>query len=492
MTTSGGQSYSASLTLLIDRLEQIPSLRDPASRRLCLDLMIDHLGFSLAVDEFPTTRAHLIAIVQACRRQHPRALNAFMDAVEQMEPGSLPVQRARGAVEDMTALDLVAEDDRQELLTLLNENPNDRLADFVRAAAGPAAALVADEQYPAEALATLERLNAGPDDVPPLLIFVEHLAACLDDLRAERLRQWNDRQAARAGLTGRLRQIRQGHMREPTPLREAVAYLVIRIEPDHLDDDRYSVTHWRQNNPDEWRPRRGETISGDLVAVQAHVAALVDEAESGWARLAKTIRLEFVLPYSLINLPVDQWEMVTDSAIPRTLGVHYQLVVRSLDRARSPTWHREWRRRWEALDKAAGESGSFEEHWLWSDGVKQRQLTALDAKLAVSKDVVSLVLRSVPDADEPGEVMIGLRAGVPVMLWSRTDGGRSAFEAKVKEMRDALPKLVESMQLLRSEAKQSARPDGHVGSRTTLLWDDPNRPVEPVDPPGAPVEEVSA
>jgi hypothetical protein len=24
-----------------------------------------------------------------------------------------------------------------------------------------------------------------------------------------------------------------------------------------------------------------------------------------------------------------------------------------------------------------------------------------------------------------------------------------------------------------------------------LLWDDPHRPVEPVDPPGAPTEEVS-
>jgi hypothetical protein len=478
--------------LLVDRLEQIPFLRNPASRRLCLDLMIDSLGFNLVVDDFPAARAHLIAIVLACRRQHPRALHAFMDAVEQMEPHSIPVQQARGVVEDMTALDLVTEGDRQELLTLLDDAPHDRLADFVRSAAGPAAALVADEQHPVDALAALERLNAGPDGVPPLLIFVEYLAACVESYRAEKLHRWNDRQAASAGLTSKLQQIRHGQMRDPTPMREAVAYLVIRIEPDLLDEDRYSVTHWRQNNPDEWRPRRGDTIRGDLAEVQAHVSTLVDEAESGWARLAKTIRIEFVLPYSLINLPVDQWELDTDSPVPRALGVHYQLVVRSLDRARSPKWHREWRRRWEALNTAAGQSGSFEDRWLWSDGAKPRQLTTLDAKLAVSRDVVSLVLRSVPNSDQRGEVMIGLRAGVPVMLWSRTDGGRPAFEAKIKELRDALPELIESLQLLRSEAKQVARPDGHVGSRITLLWDDPRRPVEPVDPPGVPIEEVSA
>ncbi|MGB3441510.1 MAG: hypothetical protein WBA97_22410 [Actinophytocola sp.] len=490
MTASGGQSYSASLTLLIDRLEQIPSLRDPASRRLCLDLMVDRIGFSLVVEEFPSTRTHLIAIVQACRR-HPRALGAFMDAVEQMEPNSIPVQQARGAVDDMTALELVGEDDRKELLTFLEEDPSDRLTDFVRAAAGPAAVLVADEQYPAEALATLEQLNAGPDEVPPLLFFVELLAAYLDDHRGERLRGWNDRQAGRAGLTDQLRKIRQSQLREPTPLREAIAYIVIRIEPDHLDGDLFSVTHWRQNNPDEWRPQRGGTVTGDLTVVRQYVSSLVDDAESGWARLAKTIRIEFVLPFSLISLPVDQWEVDVDSPVPRTLGVHYQLVVRSLDRARSPKWHREWRRRWEALTTASDESGTFEEHWLWSDVAKARQLTALDAKLAVSKDVVALVLRSAPDEEQPGEVVVGLRAGVPVMLWSRTDGGRAAFEAKFKELRDALPKLIESLQLVRSEAKQTARPNGHVGSRTTLLWDDPDRPVEPVDPPGAPTEEVS-
>ncbi len=262
---------------------------------------------------------------------------------------------------------------------------------------------------------------------------------------------------------------------------------MIRIEPDLLEPDLFTVAHWRQNDPEEWCPRRSESFTGDLDAVRAHVAVLVAEAETGWARKARDIRVEFLLPYSLLNLPVDQWDLEPDSRLPRPLGLHYQVVVRSLDRARSSRWHREWRQRWDMLKRAQ----SYEQHWLWSEGARPRQLTQLDAKLAVRKDVVSLVLRSVPNGAEPGEVMVGVRTGIPVMLWNRADSGRSAFEAEVKALRDALPELVERLRTLRGKAKLTAR-ESHVGNRVSLLWDDPDRPVEPQDPPAAPVEEVPA
>jgi hypothetical protein len=492
LTSWNGSDYPSSLGFLIDCLEQIPALRDPASRRLCLDLLVDHLGMPLVVEDLPTTRAHLIGIVQACRRQHPRALSAFVDAIEQMEPGSIPVQRARSAVEDMAALDLVTEYDRRELLTLLGENPSARLAEFVRAAAGPAAELGSAEHRPSDALATLERMNAHPDGVPPLLLFVEYLAAASAEQRAEGLRAWNDRQAERMGLTGKITAVRLAQVPEPAAAEEVVACLVIRLEPDLLEPDTLVAVHWRHNDPAGWRPRRGEPFTGDLDAVRAHVAELVVAAETGWAKDAAAIRVEFLLPYPLLNLPVDQWDLEAGSALPRPLGLHYQVVVRSLDRARSPRWHREWRRRWDLLKQVPAGLTTPEDHWLWSDGAKRRQLTALDAKLAEQKKVVSLVLRSVPDGADPGEVVVGVRSGVPVMLWQRTESARSAFEAEVKSLREVLPELVEHLRLLRSRARQAARPDSHVGSRVSLLWDDPERPVEPLDPPAAPIEEVPA
>jgi hypothetical protein len=473
-------------------LEQIPSLRDPASRRLCLDLLVSNLGVGLVVDELPTTRAHLIGIVQACRRQHPRALNAFIDVVEQMEPGSIPVQRARAALEDMTALDLIAEHDRRELLTLVGEGPGDQLARLVRLAAGPVADLMPAEQHPVEAVAALERMNARADGVPPLLVFVELLASCVDDQRADQLRRWNYRQAERMGLTEKLRAVLLEPVAEPATPQNVMAYLVIRIEPDLLDPKLFTVVHWRQHDPAEWRPRRGEPFTGPLEGVRTRVADLVAEAETGWANNASAIRIEFLLPYALLNLPVDQWDLEAESALPRPLGLHYQVVIRSLERARSPKWHREWRRRWELLKQLPAGRPTPAEHWLWSDGTKPRQLTALDAKLAERREVVSLVLSSVPDGAEPGEVTVGVRSGVPVMIWQRAESGRAAFEAEVKAMCELLAEIVENLRLLRSKARQSARPASHAGSRISLLWDDPDRPVEPLDPPAAPTEEVPA
>lgn len=483
-------NYSSSLTLLVDRLEQIPTLRHPSNLRLCLDLLRENLGRNLAVDDYSPGRAQLFGIVQECRRQH--ALSAFIDVIEQLEPGSIPVRLARAAFEDMTALDLVTDHERQELLSLLNENHKEKLTEFVRAAAGPAAGLVGDDQYPEEALATLEQLNAGPDGLPPLLVFVERLATAFGGHLAEQLRLWNDRQATRFALTQPLQDMRRALSTGPPRQRESTAYLVIRIERDHLDTSQYSVTHWQQNDPNAWRPRCGGTITGDIDAVEARVSALVNEAESNWAKSATAIKIEFALPFSLLNLPVDQWSLDIDSAIPRPLGLHYQVVVRSLDRARSPQWHREWRRRWETLKQMRFDETGFEEYWLWSDGARRHQLSALDATLAVRKDVLALVLRSVPHNVKPGEVLVAIRTGVPIMLWSRTDSGRPAFENEVRALQDVLPALVEKLRLLRGKARREPRPNTHIGSRISLLWDDPDRPVEPVDPPTAPVEEISA
>jgi len=494
VTTWNGADYSSSLTVLIGCLEQIPCLRDPNSRRLCLDLLASRLGVELVIDELPTMRTHLIGIVQACRRQHPRALYIFIDVIEQMEPGSLPVRRARTVVENMAVLELVPEHDRRELLALLEGCPGERIHESMRLAAGPTFDLMPDEQRPADVLAVLERMNARPDGVPPLLLFVEYLAAYFNDQRAELLRQWNDRQAEWMGLTDKVRAERlREEVTRPTAPKDVDACLVIRIEPDLLDPDIFTATHWRQSDPYEWRPRRGESTSGDLAAIRLHVAELVTQAEVSWGKDARTIQIEFLLPFSLLSVPVDQWDLEKEGTLPRPLGLHYQVVVRSLERARSPQWHREWRRRWSLLKQLSAGKPTPEEYWMWSSGgTKTRHLTVLDAKLAISKEVVSLVLRSAPKENDPGEITVGLRTGVPVMLWLRADSNRSAFEQEVKAMSEALPELVENLRKLRSRARQAARPDGHVGSRISLLWDDPDRPVEPAGPPAAPAEEVPA
>src|SRR5437763_5803481 len=149
---SDGSAPHGSLNLLVDCLEQVPSLGDLGTRRLCLELLAEH-GVTLVVDEFGTARRHLFGILIACRRQQPWALSAFLDVVEQLEPGSVPVQRARAVVREMTALDLMAEPECRELVAALHRIPGDRLAEFVRAAAGQTAEMSSLQYYPAVAAA---------------------------------------------------------------------------------------------------------------------------------------------------------------------------------------------------------------------------------------------------------------------------------------------------------------------------------------------------
>ncbi|MFI6024131.1 VMAP-C domain-containing protein [Amycolatopsis magusensis] len=484
--------------VLVDCLEQVQVLRDADGRRLCLELLNETLGISLQVQESDYTRRHLFSILLACRRQHPRAMWALIEVLERLEPGAHPVRRARRLLEDMAALELVPNRERERLLDLLTGALGPHVTTIVRDAAGNAAPeLPMDDHEPDELLVLLEQLNARPDGIPPLLAFVEFLASYLEDHRRDQLQAWCNRQADRMGLTDELLLLRRDRRDVTLAIEntELLAYLVIRLERDPLGGEVFTLTPWRQLDPHRWQPRQGTSFTGDLAGIQRQVASLVEDAESTWAKEASAIIVEFLLPFELLNLPVDQWDLEQDSGLPRPLGPHYQVVVRSLDRARTRKWHREWRRRW-ALLKALEDTAEPEvdRAWFWSEAARARALSRLEAKLSIRQDVLSLVLRSRPDeSTERSEVLVGLRTGVPVMIWQRSDGARPVFEKAVRDMLDGLCSLRERTRMLRSAAEQSARPPGHVGSRITLLWDDPERLVEPVDLPGnGNDEEVSA
>lgn len=122
MAARSRSNFPSTFSLLIDRLSEVSSLRDPASRRLCLELLTEHLGAELYVEDFTAVRLHLISIVQACRRHHPQALSAFITVVEQIEPDSLPVQQARTVVDCITAADLTAISTKKDLRSLLKRS----------------------------------------------------------------------------------------------------------------------------------------------------------------------------------------------------------------------------------------------------------------------------------------------------------------------------------------------------------------------------------
>ncbi|HWO62233.1 MAG TPA: hypothetical protein VNO31_19615 [Umezawaea sp.] len=484
----------ASLWILVDALEQVHVLRDPYSRTLCLDVLAVRLGFSLQAPVHLTTRSHLFSIVLACD-QHRSGLDTLIEVLEKMEPGSAAVRRAAQVLESMRAADLLADRDRERLVELFSRTTCTRVAELCRAAAGPAAAEPPEEpQELTAALAYLERLNARSDGVPPVVVFVELLAGALDEPLSDQYREWNDQQARKLGVVDQLMSMRHQAVEPRQHDRRVEACLVLRIERHGFDRNVFVLTDWRQAHPTGWYPQRGDDFVGTLAEIEAQVADLVEEAEAQWARHAASIRVEFLLPHELLNLPVDQWKLEASTDLPQPLGLRYQVVLRSLERARTHRWHREWRHRWAKLRSSQDHTvnGTPMTHWC---SAKTRDLSELEALLVLREELVSLVLSAPPPPAPPttvDEVVVGLRNGLPVMIWHRDDGSHRPFDAAVRPLLRGLGELPERVRQLRGRAPGANRSTGRIGGHVSLLWDDPDRPVEPVELPTAPCKEVPA
>ncbi|WNV88742.1 effector-associated domain 2-containing protein [Umezawaea sp. Da 62-37] len=478
--------------ILVDALEQVQVLRDPNGRMLCLDLLADRLGFSLQAQVLPTTRQHLFSIVLACRR-HRSGLAALLDVLDQMEPGSEAVRRAYHVLDGMRAADLLADRERERLLDVFSHVTCSHVAALCRTAAGLAAPEPSEEPRDlVDALVYLEQLNARSDGIPPVVVFVEHLARHLDGPSSDQLKEWNDQQARKLGVIDQLRSVRHQAVDVVLHHEHVEACLVLRIERYGIERNVYVLTDWRQIDPTGWYPQRGEDFTGTLAEIEAQVAELVEEAEVYWARHAALIRIEFLLPHELLNLPVDQWKLEASTDLPQPLGLRYQVVLRSLERARTHRWHRNWRHRWAKLHSDQGQSsnGRPMTHWCSS---RTRDLRGLEALLIVRDELVSLVLSAPPPAAQAAvvdEVVIGLRNGLPVIIWHRDDGSHRPFDAAVRPLLNGLGDLPERVRQLRGRAPGAARSTGRIGGHVSLIWDDPDRPVEPVELPMAPCKEV--
>lgn len=487
-------SLSESLRPLVDILEQEPFLHDHAGVSLYLALLADQLGEPLELPEYAEPRQLLYALVFACA-QIPGGLRALADVLRVLNPESRHAVAARDLAAELEVMDFVAPGQREQLLTMLAGSDRQRLAATYRAAAAPYALELRPGVDDARHIVSrLEQMNTAPDGVPPLLTFVELVAAESEPAVAAGLREWSGSVARRLGLAERLREIRQRAAEQASSVPGmAEAYLIIKVEADALDDDHFHVRTWKQLGA-PWQPEPGEDFTGDLAAVQRHVTDVLADAEAGWAEDAEIIRLEFLLPRELLTLPVDQWPAGVEENPPRPLGLQYQVVVRSLDRMQAKKWHRRWRQRWATLSGSrlevprtavlpSGEPDRMPgaaELVIRTGSPGPAELRRLDATLAAHHQPLLVLERPLSrmSGDRPDEVSVGLRAGVPLMLWQRDERFAEEFESVLGELLAPDRDLRESARMLRIEAFRAEDPESHVGSHITLLWDDPHRLVE--------------
>jgi len=259
----------------------------------------------------------------------------------------------------------------------------------------------------------------------------------------------------------------------------ATAYLIIQFEKYGGDDDTFIMSHWYQWASPTWSPVRGEhryVRNGDL---EAAVDEVLSETERRWAHQAGPVTIEIVLPWQLVNEPVDTWRKELRSSVPSPLVVEYPLVIRSLERLRSPEWHRRWRVRWRGVAAGGGSSRIF-------CAAPDQVDAQLEALLTGDEAAVVLVLSDspLPDSAAERQLLVGVRSGVPAIVWHRDPVLAVELCRVLRSMVESANGFAGGMAQLpmhASKLRKSAWSEDpsasgrHVGHGFVILWDDPMR-----------------
>jgi vWA-MoxR associated protein C-terminal domain/vWA-MoxR associated protein middle region 0/Effector-associated domain 2 len=481
---------------LVSALQSVACMNDRNSRLMVLQTVSELLGRPLPVNEHPQTTLHLFSIVDACRRC-PDGLRALLHALEFFEPGSLALEDVRRIIDQMAPLDSWSPEEQQKLFAMLAGIVVPDIVEVFRHVAGPAAPRLGEQTTYEEMVLALNTLNSGPDGIPRALVFVEHLASRVRPDLAMKLRDWVDRQAAKMHLLAELKEVR-GQLAQlalPPPTRpRSIGYVVFLLQHEGPHGGTLRLSYWHQLDVSTgWHPERGTDFIGSLDAVQQHTAELVESVESEWAQYIPDIRVEFVLPMDLLNLDVDQWQWEVDTDLPQPLGTRLSVVVRSLERMRASKWHRYWYSRWAELESQVYSNGAIvAESGYWNRATDPDSLRELTFYFESHRDAVALVLSAPPLPDSFGELTVGLRAGLPVVVWHRGNCLDEEFRTTVRALLHAgrtAGHLLDRIRMTRAHAYADSG-DAHVGSHLTVLWDDPKRVVVPDHP--APPEEVAS
>jgi hypothetical protein len=342
---------------------------------------------------------------------------------------------------------------------------------------------------PANLRAVLNELEELPpraaDQLPPIAIFVYNLASAQPAEFRERLHNWVADLLPRKSYADALSKIRNS---EPEAREASSGYCTIALDPDIIDPSLFYLSaNFRSDahfavpliEPDD-TPYTEEEIRTRLgQGLNSSAMTSVDPEE---------LRLEFLLPNFLINLPVDQWRIGMI-----TLGVQYQVVVRSTARLEEPAGtRRRWQDKWTrarrteffGLASQPGAAVGLVDAVSWlTEGAAARDPDQVYVMLIRPDGPVCLLLTQAPADGHYAALMVALRSGIPVLLWSRSPAAdlSSGLSGLLPDDGASFGLLDLPHQVLvfrRSLAEQGAG-DRDLARNLTLLYDDGDRAADP-------------
>jgi hypothetical protein len=471
-------------------LEESPTIRSTAGRQLFLQELDNALGRPPLGRDHDLLHLQLVEVVSSCAGQ-PGALRLLTECLDLLEPGTERIAAMYRLVDEWQVAEVFEGHEvqwlREELLRLRGREALRHLIAATRSAEAPSHCASAWH-----VLAHLAGLNAV-DGMPPWLRFLDAVAPMLPPDIEPRLRALTTALAANWGLSGQLNDLRT---RRSTPSPgPSMAYLVIQFEKYGGDEESYIVSYWHQWASRVWRPVRGEDQRVARDELEAVDDRIVTGTERDWSDKDGPVTIEFVLPWELLNTPVESWRKELGSQSPTPLAMDYPVVVRSLERLRKREWHRLWRSRWRMLTDNPRQPHPI--HFAEPD---QTDLS-LEAMLKSEAGIVAMVLHQPPTPSSLGEsqALAGLRAGLPILIWHRAQVADSGLRSVVAALLGGasagtdLAGLPARMTRLRQRAwsEEAGLPTHHIGHGIAVLWDDPDRQPGRIWPPDSAPERGS-
>ncbi|MGI5152021.1 effector-associated domain 2-containing protein [Plantactinospora sp. CA-294935] len=475
---------------LVDMLAEMPLLQASDSRQQMMQKLRTRLRQRGDIADIPNPRRQSLEIARICL-DVPHELVALLEVVALFDPAAAELPQLERLRYELDVIDVLPESDWTELRPVMLDislSPVTRL--YQRAIQDK---LFAPPQWCEnvwDLFVYLGGQNAPADGLPPDMLFLVLLEEEVDSEVGALIRRRNQRRGTEIGVTFELERRRaavKSGVEQPDPY----VYLVIQVEPDFepgLEPDleaeagRYTISHYKQwRSGTTWHSQMRDRVREvPYPALQPTVERIIHETEVDWSARREEVAIELVLPVALLNEDVAWWckERASPYLPQKVLAMDHTVVVRSLERLRRPEWHWAWRKRWKLLNAEPTRSTLYR-----SQPSGAAYPTRLEAELNLDWSYSTMLLSApATDTNAKEEIMTALRAGLPAIVWHRTEPPDDTFLEEVRTMTGEgrvveLPTHVRKSRLtaLRLEPPES---DQHVGRHLMVLWDDPDRTPE--------------
>lgn len=361
---------------------------------------------------------------------------------------------------------------------------------YVYEVASEAGISIGNEESLEDVLHYLADLNI-PAEAFPVILKVSELAwqhASGQEMRDEFgsvAEQWAEQLPARREALGELRNAAD-KSGEHYP--DDRACLLIALDPDYYSADRYrlSIVLYRDGQEGDRKDGSDDALSMTEVETRLKMSLPVLFHEN-----RNQFLLEFAVPPELLCTAFDQWFIPNrPDGLPEEdiqLGEQFPVVVRDIERMAPGTDRRMWEYRWQCLCNCSSDDLSLSAlRWVFPEKNENfRQLRA-SLRLADSQAKACLALLPGPTAEIQRIELLkaGFEVGIPAAVWLREPGQGGSTMA---DDRQYFKEIVESSDLyslparvldMRLRAVADGEPEGHPGTRVSLLWADPGRTWE--------------